>query len=205
MQSQPMQETLMRCQPRQPTVNRPGFSMMEIIVVLMLTGIIAAITYPKIDVGRYKADSVVTTVRSVMQQAQRASLVSQHDVIVTFNLEANEMRVAWDKNNNHVLDPGERVTNTKLSSGNKFAKPDMGVRGAVTAAVVGANVKMVENKPTVTFHRDGSLSSDLEVYMSTVGSPVRWRAVTVVQATGRTDWFRKGSATGDNHWVAGVL
>jgi prepilin-type N-terminal cleavage/methylation domain-containing protein len=205
MQSHPAQEPLMRCQPRQPAVNRPGYTLMEIVVVLMLTGIVAALTYPKIDVGRYKADSVVTTVRSVMQQAQRASLVSQHDVIVTFDTEANEIRVAWDKNNNKVLDPGERVTNTKLSSGNKFAKPDMGVRGAVNAAVVGANVKMVESKPTVTFHRDGSLSSDLEVYMSTIGSPIRWRAVTVVQATGRTDWYRKGSKPGENHWVAGVL
>jgi hypothetical protein len=39
--------------------------------------------------------------------------------------------------------------------------------------------------------------------MSTVALPVRWRAVTVVQATGRTDWYRKGLK--DARWVAGVL
>ena len=39
--------------------------------------------------------------------------------------------------------------------------------------------------------------------MSTVSSPVRWRAVTVVQATGRTDWFRKN--TNGNAWIPGVL
>jgi hypothetical protein len=79
----------------------------------------------------------------------------------------------------------------------------MGIHGGVLNAVVGSNVREIDGMPTVTFHRDGSLSSEIEVYMSTLAAPVRWRAVTVVQATGRTDWYRK-STTG-NAWVAGVL
>ncbi|HET9425808.1 MAG TPA: prepilin-type N-terminal cleavage/methylation domain-containing protein [Gemmatimonadaceae bacterium] len=186
---------------RQP--RRFGFTMMEIIIVLMLTGIIAALAYPKIDVGRYKADSVVTTVRSVMQQAQRASLVSQHDVIVSFDLTGHRIRVVWDANNDHLLGFGERSTWTSLTSGNRFGLPQAGVRGGVTQPVTGSNVRMLDGMPTVTFHRDGSLSSDLEIYMSTIASPTRWRAVTVIQATGRTDWYRKGVK--DANWVAGVL
>ena len=182
---------------------RSGYTILEIIIVVMLAGIVAAITYPKIDVGRYKADSVVTTVRSVMQQAQRASLVSQHDVIISFDLTTNRIRVAWDANNDHTVEPGERVMWTSLTSGNQFAVPDQGVRGIVAKPVIGSNVREVSSMPTVTFHRDGSLSSDLEIYLSTISSPTRWRAVTVVQATGRTDWYRK--STTNNTWVAGVL
>ena len=50
-----------------------------------------------------------------------------------------------------------------------------------------------------------SLSSELEIYMSSFSTPVRWRAVTVVQATGRTDWFRKNTNTDQAGWVSGVL
>jgi prepilin-type N-terminal cleavage/methylation domain-containing protein len=185
------------------SASRAGYTLIEIAVVLVLTGIVGVLALPKIEVGRYKADSVVTAVRSVMQQAQRASLVSQHDVVVSFDLAGHRMRVAWDANNNHVIDPGERVTLTSLSAGNRFGVPPRGIGGAVDAAVVGSNVKKLDAMPTVTFHRDGSLSSELEIYMQTIGSPTRWRAVTVVQATGRTDWYRKHAT--QNNWVPGVL
>jgi prepilin-type N-terminal cleavage/methylation domain-containing protein len=182
---------------------RSGFSLVEIAVVLVLVGIMTALAYPKIDMGRYKADAVVTTVRSVMQQAQRASLVSQHDIIVSFDISGQRIRVVWDANNDHLPGVSERVTWTPLTNGNRFATPEAGIRGEVEGPVTGATVRTLSDMPTVTFHRDGSLSSDLEIYMTTLGKPVRWRAVTVVQATGRTDWYRK--STTDANWVAGVL
>ena len=185
------------------TGRRSGFTLAETAVILMLAGIIGVLAYPRIDAGRYKADSVVTVVRSSMQQAQRAALVSQHDIIVSFDLATGRIRLAWDANNSHVIESGERVLWNTIASGNKFAKPPIGIHGTVTEPVVGSNVRQLDNLPTVTFHRDGSLSSELEVYMSTVSSPVRWRAVTVVQATGRTDWFRKN--TNGNAWIPGVL
>jgi prepilin-type N-terminal cleavage/methylation domain-containing protein len=188
---------------RQPS--RPGFSLVEVVVVLILVGILGALSYPKIDVGRYKADAVVTTVRSTMQQAQRASLVGQHDIIVSFDVGGNRIRLAWDRNNNHVIDEGERVTWTSLSDGNRFAAPPLGIHGEVDAAVVGSNLKHLDDYPTATFHRDGSLSSELEIYMASRSTPVRWRAVTVVQATGRTDWYRKNTNTDQAGWVSGVL
>ena len=182
---------------------RPGFSLVEVAVVLVLAGILTALAMPKIDVGRYKADAVVTVVRSVMQQAQRASLVAQHDVIVSFDLSGNRIRLVWDANNNHAIDQGERITWTSLSAGNKFATPPIGVRGAVNDPIVGPDVKVISSMPTVTVHRDGSLSSELEIYVSTIAAPTRWRAVTVIQATGRTDWYRKN--TTKSAWVSGVL
>lgn len=177
--------------------------MIEVVIVLLLTGIVAGLAYPRIDVSRYKADAVVVGVRSAMQQAQRASLIAQYDVIVSFDVNGGRMRLVWDANNNHLIDFGERVTWQSLTSGNKFAIPATGVRGVITAAVSGATVRTMDNMPTVTFHRDGSLSSDLEIYMSTIGHTTLWRAVTVIQATGRTDWFRLSPQTGK--WGAGAL
>lgn len=178
--------------------------MMEVVVVVALTGLIVGLAYPRIDVSRYKADAVVTSVRSSMQQAQRASLVAQYDVIVSFDVSGRRVRLIWDANNDHNISTGERVLWSPLTSGNQFATPVNGVKNnSGTAAVVGATVRTMDNMPTVTFHRDGSLSSDLEIYMSTTGHPTLWRAVTVVQATGRTDWFRLSTQTGK--WIAGAL
>jgi Tfp pilus assembly protein FimT len=182
-----------------------GFTLMEICVVVALTAVIVGLAYPHIDVSRYKADEVVTSVRSVMQTAQRASLVAQYDVIVSFDIPGGRIRLIWDANDDHHLQTGERVEWTSLPSGNMFNTPTIvGVRGnLVSAPVTGATTRIMDNMPTVTFHRDGSLSSDLEIYMSTGGSTTLWRAVTVVQATGRTDWFRLD--TQSKVWFAGAL
>jgi hypothetical protein len=56
--------------------------------------------------------------------------------------------------------------------------------------------------PTVIFRRDGAASSDLEVYVvSSRALPDDFRAIQVVQSTGRTDWFRYLN----DHWKAGSI
>jgi prepilin-type N-terminal cleavage/methylation domain-containing protein len=198
----PMHRAVVRIARRAPRL-RAGFSLLEVVIVLLLTGIIAGLAYPRIDVTRYKADAVVTGVRSAIQQAQRAALVAQHDVIISFDVTGQRIRIGWDADNDHNISSTEHIEWRSLSSGNQFARPAAGVRGAVTASIVGATLRTLDAMPTVTFHRDGSLSSDLEIYMSTIGAPTLWRAVTVVQATGRSDWYRMSATTGK--WGAGAL
>ena len=56
--------------------------------------------------------------------------------------------------------------------------------------------------PTVVFRRDGAASTDLEVYLaSSKELPNDWRAIQVVQSTGRTDWFRYLAGL----WTAGSI
>ena len=43
----------------------------------------------------------------------------------------------------------------------------------------------------VIFLRDGAASTDLELYLASIKERANdWRAIQVVQSTGRTDWFR---------------
>jgi hypothetical protein len=61
---------------------------------------------------------------------------------------------------------------------------------------------MTDGMPTVIFRRDGAASSDLEVYVvSSRALPDDFRAIQVVQSTGRTDWFRYLN----DHWKAGSI
>ncbi|HEY2896107.1 MAG TPA: hypothetical protein VGJ12_03150, partial [Gemmatimonadaceae bacterium] len=49
----------------------------------------------------------------------------------------------------------------------------------------------VDGMPTIVFRRDGTASSDLEVYLASSKELADdWRAIQVVQSTGRTDWYR---------------
>jgi prepilin-type N-terminal cleavage/methylation domain-containing protein len=182
-----------------------GFTLMEVLIVVVVAGILLSIALPSFDLTRYRADAVVQNVRSVLQAAQRASLVKQHDVLVSFDTVRHRTRIAWDANNDGVINGGERFTWKAIESPNRFARPGAGVSGSVTAAIVGVNVRVLDSLPTVTFRRDGSLSSNLEVYTSTTGrnAALEWRAIQLVQATGRADWFRWSASA--NRWVAGAL
>ena len=69
---------------------------------------------------------------------------------------------------------------------------------SVSTSVVGSALKVVDGLPSVIFHRDGSTSSDMEIYMS---SSYRVRpafsVVTVTRSTGRSELYRlSGTGTG---------
>jgi prepilin-type N-terminal cleavage/methylation domain-containing protein len=184
-----------------PRTSRPAaaFTLIEVLLVLVVAGVLAALAYPRLDVSRYRADAMVQGVRSAMQQAQRQALVGQHDVIVSFDTTAHRVRVIWDANNDQLLTTGEHVKWVSLEPGNHFTNPGTGVAGSTTKAVEGPGIKIMDGMQTVTFHRDGSLSSDIEVYMTTPGkgTALVWRAVTVIQSTGRSEWFRRNPTTGN--------
>ena len=65
-------------------------------------------------------------------------------------------------------------------------------------------VVVVNGMPTITFHRDGSVSSDAEIYVSIAArGPKMYRALVLTQATGRIDWYRLN--TSSNKWVIAGL
>jgi prepilin-type N-terminal cleavage/methylation domain-containing protein len=168
-----------------------GFSISELVVVLVIAGIVSAIALPNIDYRRYRADAATNTLRGTLQHAQRLSIVRQYDVIVQFDLDGRRMRIIEDVNNNRVADEGERVIVRPVEEGISFIVPPRGVNGAVETAIVGSNLRVIDGLPSITFHRNGSASSDLELYLSAHsprGSDIR--AVVVTQSTGRAEGAR---------------
>ncbi len=168
-----------------------GYSMVELIVVLVVAGIVSAIALPNIDYRRYRADAATNTLRGTLQHAQRLSIVRQYDVIVQFDLDGRRMRIVEDVNNNRTADAGERVIVRPVEEGISFIVPPTGVNGSVSAPIVGGNLREIDGLPSITFHRNGSASSDLELYLS-AHSPrgTDIRGVTVTQSTGRAEGLR---------------
>lgn len=191
---------------RSIATSRRGFTMAETMIVLVVSGIMLTLALPKVDASKYKADAVAQIVRTTLQNAGRASITRQHDMIVSFDTTGERIRVAYDANNDGIINPGERVTYRGLDVGILFADPTVnGVSGsAIHAPVSGAAVTRVTGYPTVTFHRDGSVSSDAEIYVSIAArGPKVYRAIVLTQATGRVDWYRLNTAS--NKWVIAGL
>ena len=185
---------------------KQGFTIIETVMLLAVAAMMVTLALPRVDVTRYKADAIAQIVRTQLQNASRSAITRQHDVIVSFDTVAQQMITAFDANNNAVIDVGERVSYRGLDTGILFADPTVnGVSGsAITTPISGASIGIVNGLPSLIFHRDGSVSSDAEVYVSIAArGPKMYRALVLTQATGRVDWYRLN--TTNSKWVIAGL
>jgi prepilin-type N-terminal cleavage/methylation domain-containing protein len=184
------------------SIRRSGFSAVELLIVCAIVGIFATLAYPRVNFTQFQVDSGARTVRVALQNAERLAVTRQYDVVVSFDVTNKRLRVLEDGNNNDVVDNGERITYAALEDGVHFKTPPAGLSGPVAGAIIGSNLKTVDGMPTIVFRRDGAASTDLEVYLaSSKELPNDWRAIQVVQSTGRTDWYRYLN----NLWKAGSI
>jgi Tfp pilus assembly protein FimT len=171
---------------------RVGFTMLELMVTLGLVALLAVLARPMIAVDRVQADATAHRVRATLQQAQRMALVQQHNIMVSFDTLKHRIRVVEDVNNDRYLNSGERIRWYPLEEANGFATPPVRISGAAAAAAIWGNNLIPRNGyPTAVFRRDGSLSTELEVYLrSRQGGRDSRRAVTVSAGSGRADWLK---------------
>ncbi len=181
---------------------RSAFTLIETMVVVVIAGIMVVLALPRIDTTKYRADAIAQIVRTTLQYAQRQAITRQHDMVVSFDTSGERIRTFWDANNNGQLGGGERTTWRGLDVGVLFTDPSVaGVSGvAIQKPVSGSNITTLGGWPTVVFHRDGSVSTDAEIYVSVAAHGPPWyRAITLTQATGRTEWYRLNTST--NKWI----
>lgn len=170
---------------------RAAFTVIELMIVLAIIGIVAAFAYPRVNFTQFRVDAAARTTRIALQDAERLAIARQADVIVSFDTIGSRIRVLEDGNDNGVVDAGEHVTWTPLEDSVHFAVPPAGVSGAAPGAIDGATVRIIDGMPSVTFHRDGAASTDLQVYLTSrraLGDD--YRCVEVTQSTGHTSWWR---------------
>lgn len=178
---------------RQGRRDRRGFSLIEMMIVMTLLAILATMAIPKSRTSRYRADAAALLARTLLQQAQRSAITRQSNVIISIDTTYSRIRIVEDYNSNDTLNTTDRVSFRRLEEGARFATPPMGRvgGGAATAAVLGSALRTVSGLPGVIFRRDGSASTDLELYVTmrlTVAE--EYRALVVAPATGRVDIYK---------------
>jgi prepilin-type N-terminal cleavage/methylation domain-containing protein len=181
---------------------RSGYTFIELLIVLAIISIIAVFAFPRVNFTQFQVDAAARGVRMTLQNAQRLAVTRQFNVVVSFDQANGKVRVLEDNNNNGAIDGGERVTWFTLEDGAHFLMPPAGVNGPVGGAINGAALSTISGLPSIVFRRDGAGSTDLEVYLTSKRQlPNDFRGVTVVQSTGRTDWYKYIGAV----WKAGNL
>lgn len=182
--------------PRNARPEAAGFTLIEIVIVLTMIGIVAALAIPKIDIPRYQIEGAMHGVGTTMLAAQRLAVSRQHDVAVRFDLPGQALLLHEDANDNQIVDAGERVRRLPLGErvvfgrGSAAPEPSLGTAGAVTFA------HTAQGMPVVTFHRNGSASESGGFYLTSLRALTLpqytsdARAVEIERATGRATWYR---------------
>lgn len=180
---------------------RVGFTLIEMLSVVVILGLMTAFIAPRIDLMRYRMNSATQVMGTSILAAQRQALTQQHNVIVYFDAANRRIRIHEDRNNNAAIDGAEHVRAVNLGDNVVFG------RGGATAMAMGSGpiaiAKQVGGLPAVVFHRDGSASETGGFYITSISAerdgirPQDSRAVLIAQATGRATWFR----IIDGNWV----
>jgi hypothetical protein len=166
-------------------------------VTMTVIGILMGVAFFKLDPRRNQADAGITVLRSVMEQAMRNSVQKQYNIMVSFDTAGRRVRYVEDLNNNNTVDAGERVLWKPLENDMKYGTPPSLVSGSYTPGpVVGGNIRTIDGMPTVIARRSGALSTDLQVYVTTLRAQNGdFRSIIVAQPTGRVEVFTYGSSS----------
>lgn len=183
--------------PRYSRHPRVGFTLVEIVIVLVLAGLLMTLGLPRLDFTRHRADAAVQSLRAALMQAQRTALLRQYDVVISIDTAHAAIKWFEDANNDGIIQASEHTRTYPMSDQVIFLAPPVGIDGASAPAVDGSALGTLNSLPTVTFHRDGAATSDLILYIAGPAHPTRtYRAVRLTQSTGRTDWYRFNAAAG---------
>ena len=178
---------------------RAGFSLMELMVVIVMAGILASMAVSRINVTKLKVNSEVRNMASTLTYAQRLAISLQSDVRVAFDVPNNRVRILEDQNNNGIADAGERVRVVALDNGVIFGRASAPVIPGIGAGAV-SFTRTLGGLPAAIFHRDGSSAEAGGFYITSARSvaasmAIETRAVDITRATSRVTRYSYASNT----------
>ncbi len=169
---------------------RRGFSLIEMLIVIIMIGLLAGVAASRLDWTRYRADSQARGLLATLNVAQRTAVSLQNDIRVDVP-SASALRVHEDTDNDGVVDGSERVTYHQMGDGFRLGKGSMSSTPAPADPTDLATI-------TVVFRRDGTASRAGTYYLSAPQPDATCkycRAVALARATGRTVYYSRATGS----------
>jgi len=172
---------------------RAGFSLVELLMIMLVMGILMTIMVPRIDLGRSLMNSGVMEVQSAVAVSRGKAIVQQHDLVITFDVPGRRLYVLHDANNNGLKDTEEQRVTVQLGDRVTFGRGGAEALNGVSEAI--SFTKRSEDLPALKFHRNGAASEEGIVYLTSVreadigGFPQDSRALVIERSTGRVHCY----------------
>lgn len=180
--------------------SRSGFTLVELLVVVVMAAIVAGIAVPVVNVARFRTDSSALEIYSTLQASQRMAVLRGHTIVVALDVEGDRYRIHSDENNDGTLDDGETVRWVPLGEGVTFGRGGASsLDGSSDGGGAQTFTRYQGDFPAFAFRRNGSGTEEGVLYITSGRSatsgafPDESRAVSVSRATGRVTCFRFGS------------
>ncbi len=142
-----------------------GFTLVELLYVVILIGILAGLVAPLIDVSRFRMNSAVVEVATELMAAQRYAVLRGHDVVVAFDEEEDWLRIHLDANNDGLMQSTENTRVAQLGDGVSFGRAEGPTITPSTQIVTFTQLQ--GTLKALTFHRNGSASEMGVIYLTT--------------------------------------
>lgn len=177
-----------------PPGGRAGFSLIELLSVVVLLGILVGIAAPRIDFRLHRVAAAMEVTGTSLLKAQRLAVQGGHNVVLAVDVDGARLRLHLDRDNDRRIDAGEPVVYEPLGEGVRVG------RGSAPAMLPGAGPVSFtweqDGWPALVFQRNGSASEEGGFYLTTARAAESAehasdaRAVRIERATGRPSWFR---------------
>jgi len=167
---------------------KTGYTVVELLLVVAIVGVLAALALPRFRVERLQVDSAARTMNMVLMAAKTDAAARGHNVLVVFDTAKGAVRTVWDANNNERIDAGEHTRPAVLPEGVRFSR-GQGVPAFGLDVDHFPTLQQVNSQPMLVLQRNGALDRAAVFYLSA-------RAKRHDDAFGDTRMLRVDRATG---------
>lgn len=175
--------------PERGSSRRSGYTLVEMLTVVVLVAAIIAIALPNIEVARFRLNGEVQNIALAVNATQRLAVLRQYDIVLAFDADRRRIRVHHDQDNDGAFDSSEEVRFIQLEDEVVFGLGGADPLNSGDPAITFTETQ--DGMPALTFRRNGSASETGVIYLTSLvasrasGNSHHSRAIEIERATGQ--------------------